>query len=168
MQITYRASRRIPPVDFLFVRVVMFQSMSRLIFISLRPTPWHSNQCNSAFDIVSSGRRTRPIAFSFRQRVPPYCLRNRGSARIALPTAMVSTCSSGPTSSKSITRYLVTTGSGRLPSARGRGSGGLMVTAPPRSVASPRSTRCAKARLSSYNASSMSASLTVRFCSPCT
>ena len=57
---------------------------------------------------------------------------------------------------------------GMEPSRRGSGSGGRMVTSPECSLASPRSTRSANATHSSYNAASMSASATVRVCSPCT
>lgn len=60
------------------------------------------------------------------------------------------------------------TPSGTLPSFRGSGSGGTMLTARLLKDTSPRSTRPANARHSSYNASSISASETVRFCSPCT
>ncbi len=57
---------------------------------------------------------------------------------------------------------------GMEPSSRGRGSGGTMLTCASESCTSPRSTRAANLRHSSWSASSISSSVTVRVCWPCT
>jgi hypothetical protein len=64
------------------------QSRNRLMRIFFRPTPCASNQCNSAIRLVPSGRRTRPLPFSFLHRPRPNRFTRSFRIRTPVPTAI--------------------------------------------------------------------------------